>query len=219
MLMNKPTFLAALSILKQEYPKWKAPVVTFMAENHATPFRILISTVLSLRTKDEVTALASKRLFKVARTPKSMAKLPIPQIEKLIYPVGFYRNKAKQIQKICEEIQHKHAGLVPDSLETLLEFKGVGRKTANLVLSKGFNKPAICVDTHVHRITNRLGFIDTQTPDETELALMKKLPKEHWQTINELLVAFGQTICRPIGPKCPLCKVNKCPSRRNQFIK
>ena len=216
--MQLKEFIGTLALLKREYPQWKAPVITFMAENHATPFRILISTVLSLRTKDETTTAASARLFAKVSTPGEMLSLPAKEIEKLIFPVGFYRVKARQILGICRTLLDQYEGEVPGRLDALLAMKGVGRKTANLVLAKGFNVPAICVDTHVHRISNRLGFVTTKTPEETEFALAAALPRRYWNRVNDLLVAFGQTLCRPVGPKCRLCRVRQCPSRREKFL-
>ncbi len=207
--MQTKEFIKVLEILEKEFPKWKAPVVSLMAQQTKDPFRILISTIISLRTKDEVTAEASKRLFSVAKTPEEIFKLSEEEIAKLIYPAGFYKNKAKTIKEISKIILEKYNGKVPNTLEELLKFKGVGRKTANLVLSEGFNKPAICVDVHVHRISNRLGFIKTKTPEETEFALMKKLPEKYWNKINKLLVGFGQTICKPVSPYCSKCPVEK----------
>ncbi|WP_457567020.1 endonuclease III domain-containing protein [Desulfurobacterium sp.] len=194
-------------ILKRESKKWDVPVVSLMSRHDRDPFKILISTILSLRTKDEVTARASERLFKKADNPYDMVKLSEKEIEELIYPVGFYRNKAKTIKEICKTLIGKYNGKVPDSLDELLKFKGVGRKTANLVVTLGFNKPGICVDTHVHRIMNRIGYVKTKTPEETEFALRKKLPKKYWKIINELLVALGQHICHPTSPKCSICPI------------
>ncbi|SNZ08926.1 endonuclease-3 [Persephonella hydrogeniphila] len=206
--MDTATFIRVLNILEKEFPKWNAPVVSLMAKReHRTPFQILISTIISLRTKDQVTAEASERLFKLADNPYDMLKLTEEQIAKAIYPAGFYRNKAKTIKKISEIIVKKNSGEVPDSLEELLKLPGVGRKTANLVLALSFDKPAVCVDIHVHRITNRLGFVKTKTPEETEKELMKKVPVEYWNRINDLLVAFGQTICKPLSPLCSKCPV------------
>ena len=211
--MNTETFLKNIEILKSEYAGWNAPVVTLIAIHSADPFRILISTILSLRTKDEVTSKASIKLFAAADTPEKTVDLTVEEIEKLIYPVGFYKRKAIQIKQICQELIEHHHSKVPDTLEDLLQFKGVGRKTANLVLSLGFDKDAICVDIHVHRISNRWGFVETAKPEETEFALMEKVPREAWKKINDLMVAFGQTICKPRGPKCELCKVLDCASR------
>ncbi|WP_029521370.1 endonuclease III [Persephonella sp. IF05-L8] len=208
--MDSKTFIKVLDILEKEFPKWNAPVVSLMAKReHRTPFQILISTIISLRTKDEVTAEASERLFKLADNPYDMLKLSEEEIAKAIYPAGFYRNKAKTIKKISRILVEKYNGQVPDSLEELLKLPGVGRKTANLVLALSFNKPAICVDVHVHRITNRLGFVKTKTPEETEQELMKKVPREYWNKINDLLVAFGQTICKPVSPFCSKCPVSQ----------
>ncbi|WP_297455887.1 endonuclease III [Persephonella sp.] len=208
--MDSKTFIKVLDILEKEFPKWNAPVVSLMAKReHRTPFQILISTIISLRTKDEVTAEASERLFKLADNPYDMLKLSEEEIAKAIYPAGFYRNKAKTIKKISQILVEKYNSQVPDILEELLKLPGVGRKTANLVLALSFNKPAICVDVHVHRITNRLGFVKTKTPEETELELMKKVPKKYWNKINDLLVAFGQTICKPISPFCSKCPVSQ----------
>ncbi|HIE59759.1 MAG TPA: endonuclease III [Persephonella sp.] len=209
--MNTKTFLKVLEILEKEFPKWNAPIVSLLAEKTQDPYKVLISTIISLRTKDEITAESSKRLFEKADNPYDMIKLSEEEIANLIYPAGFYKNKAKQIKQISKEIIEKYNGKVPNALEELLKFKGVGRKTANLVLSEGYGKPAICVDIHVHRICNRLGFVKTKTPEETEFKLMEKVPKEYWNKINKLFVAFGQTICKPISPICSKCPVeNYC---------
>ncbi|TFG76500.1 MAG: endonuclease III [Thermodesulfobacteriales bacterium] len=198
-----------VKILAKETPKWDVPIVTLVAESSKDPFKVLISTVLSLRTKDETTAVASRRLFKLADNPADMLKLSEKQIIEAIYPVGFYKTKAKNIHEICKGLITKYDFIVPDDIDELLKFKGVGRKTANLVVTLGYGKPGICVDTHVHRISNRFGYIKTKTPDETETALRKKLPKEYWIDYNNLLVSFGQHLCRPISPKCSICPVIK----------
>ncbi len=199
-------------ILKKELKKYGVPVVTKVAREKKSPYRVLISTLLSLRTKDETTLKASKRLFAKADTPEKMLSLTKEEIEKLIYPVGFYHRKAEQILKISEILIEKYGGKVPDTLEELLKLPGVGRKTANLVLNEGFGKLGICVDTHVHRISNRLGLVKTKNPTETEFALQKILPKKHWIIFNTLLVTLGQNICTPISPKCSECPLNKiCP--------
>ena len=201
-----------LERIKREYKKWNPPIVSFMASSGSSPFELLVATNLSLRTKDEMTAKAAKRLFQVARTPQELLKLDEEEIASLIYPVGFYKRKAKQLKEIAKILVEKYGGKVPDTLEELLKLPGVGRKTANLVITEAFGKDGICVDTHVHRITNRLGYVKTKTPEETEMALREKLPKEHWKEINELLVALGQTICHPTSPKCSECPVNDlCP--------
>lgn len=207
--MDTKTFEKIFNILKKESKKWNAPVVSFMAKNNKDPFKILIATILSLRTKDQITAKASENLFKVADTPEKIINLSEEEIQKLIYPVGFYKNKAKIIKDISKTIIEKYNSKVPNSLEELLSLKGVGRKTANLVLSEGFNKAAICVDTHVHRISNRLNLVNTKTPEETEFQLMKKIPKKYWKDLNFVFVAFGQTICKPVKPKCIECPINK----------
>ena len=203
---------AAIRILRREVPKWDTPVVTLMAETYESPFRVLISCILSLRTQDATTAKASHRLFAVADSPQAMVKLTAKKIEKLIYPVGFYKTKARQIREMCQTIIDHYDGKVPDEIDELLKFKGVGRKTANLVVTLGYNKPGICVDTHVHRISNRWGYIKTATPEKTEIALRAKLPKQYWIEYNNLLVNFGQHLCRPISPLCSQCPVKKyCP--------
>ena len=202
----------AMEILEREYPKWREPVVTRLAKEKADPFKVLISCILSLRTQDKTTKEASQRLYALAETPQEMVKLSQDEIAKAIYPVGFYKNKAKQIKKICRILLDKYGGEVPDTLEGLLELPGVGRKTANLVLTRGFNRQGICVDTHVHRICNRWGYVKTSSPEETEMALRKKLPSRYWKRINDLLVAFGQNVCKPLSPFCSRCPLgDMCP--------
>jgi endonuclease-3 len=200
---------AAIRILRREVPKWETPIVTLMAETYGSPFRVLISCILSLRTQDSTTAQASQRLFALAESPKSMLKLTAKKIEKTIYPVGFYRTKAKVIRAICAVLLRDYGGKVPDEIDELLKLKGVGRKTANLVVTLGYRKPGICVDTHVHRISNRWGYVHTKNPHETEVALREKLPKQYWIEYNDLLVSFGQHLCRPISPLCSQCPVDK----------
>jgi endonuclease-3 len=194
------------------YKDWNPPIITFIANRGATPFEVLVSTILSLRTKDEVTSQAARRLFQEARTPEQILSLGEKRLAKLIYPVGFYVTKAQRLLEISRIVLREHGGQVPDTLEALLELPGVGRKTANLVLVEGFKKPAICVDTHVHRISNRIGYVKTKAPDQTEMALREKLPRKHWIRYNELLVAFGQVVCRPVSPFCSKCPVaDMCP--------
>ena len=171
------------------------------------PFKVLIATVISQRTKDEVTYKVAKKLFKRYPTPETMKNAPVEEIAHLIYPAGFYQQKAMKIKEIARIIDEEYGGKVPDTLEKLLKLPGVGRKTANIVLSRCFGKDVIAVDTHVHRISNRLGWVNTKTPEETERELMKILPKKYWKDINELLVMFGRTICRPLKPRCNLCPV------------
>ena len=200
--------------LDTAYPTWKAPVVTFMANVGADPFRILVATIISLRTKDEVTGPASERLLAVAPTPEALAKLSEDRIGKLIYPAGFYRTKAKHLRETARILVSTHGGQVPDEIDVLLTLPGVGRKTANLVVAEGYGKPGICVDTHVHRITNRWCYVKTKTPEETETALRRKLPARYWPPINKYLVALGQTICAPISPKCSICPLaDLCPKK------
>lgn len=205
--MNSNNIHSAISILREEYRSWKTPAVTIVAQCDGSPFKVLISCIISLRTKDEVTTLASKRLFERAGTPAEMKDLPTEEVARLIYPSGFFRNKAVQIVDISQRLVNDYGGTVPDEIDELLAFKGVGRKTANLVLTLGFGKPGICVDTHVHRICNRWGYVATKSPDETELVLRKKLPAEYWIEINDLLVAFGQNHCHPISPRCSTCRL------------
>ena len=178
-----------------------------VAQDSRDPFQILISCLISLRTKDEVTGEASARLFRLARTPRTLAHLPAATIANAIYPAGFYRTKARTIKEVSRTILGRHDGKVPDEMDALLTFKGVGRKTANLVLTIGFGMPGICVDTHVHRISNRLGIVKTTTPEQTEFALRKVLPCRHWIPYNDLLVTFGQHVCKPISPLCSTCPV------------
>ena len=205
--MDTATFDRILTILAEEAKEWDVPIVTLISNRTNDPFQVLVSTMLSLRTKDEVTAAATKKLLTAADTPAKLVKLSIREIESLIYPVGFYRTKAVNIHKTCATLEEKYGGRVPDSLEELLEFPGVGRKTANLVLTLGFRKPGICVDTHVHRITNRMGYVNTDTPHETEKALRRTLPARWWIPVNDILVAFGQALCRPVSPFCSACSV------------
>jgi len=191
------------------------PAVEKIAEEtHDDPFRVLIATLLSAQTKDAVTAAASARLFKVARTPKTMAALTVMRIERLIYPVSFYRNKARHVKQACRQILDDHGGVVPDTMEGLLTLAGVGRKTANLVLILSHaSKNNICVDTHVHRISNRLGWVRTKTPDDTEQALYRVVPKKWWPDVNLYLVTWGQNVCKPVYPRCRACVVSSLCAR------
>jgi endonuclease-3 len=199
---------AIVRILKEEYKRFKTPYVTEVAaELRKDPFRVLVSCILSLRTQDATTREASVRLFSIASTPGELAHLTRRVIEKAIYPVGFYRVKAGVLKDLSTELVKNRGSRVPDTIEGLLELKGVGRKTANLVVTMGYGKPGICVDTHVHRITNRWGFVSTRTPEKTEFALREKLPKRYWTVINDLLVAYGQNVCRPISPLCSVCRL------------
>ena len=206
--MRSSEIHAAIRILKREVRQWREPVVGVVArESGRDPFKILISCLLSLRTKDRTTGEASARLFALAGDPRSMLRLSAHRIERAIYPVGFYRTKTRQIQKICRRLLDEHDGLVPDSIEELIALPGVGRKTANLVVTVGYGKPGICVDIHVHRISNRWGYVKTRNPKETEEALRKKLPARYWIIYNDLLVPYGQNICQPVSPFCSRCKL------------
>ena len=175
------------------------------------PYLVLISCILSLRTNDKTTYPATLRMLKLGKTPQDFANCDVKLLEEAIYPVGFYANKARQIVELSKEIVEKYNGQVPQSIDELVKFNGVGRKTANLTVARGFNKPAICVDVHVHRIFNRMGYVKTRTPDETEFALRKKLPQKHWIDINTLIVTHGQNICKPQKPMCECCPIkNYC---------
>jgi endonuclease III len=199
----------AMAALQAKAPGWTETALTEVSRTMGRdPFKILIGCLLSLRTKDETTGPAAARLFALAGTAEAMLHLSAAQIAQAIYPVGFYRTKATSILDICRTLVDRYDGQVPDTMEGLLELKGVGRKTANLVLTMGFQKPAICVDTHVHRISNRWRYVRTKTPEETEFALRRKLPKAYWMVYNDLLVAFGQNICRPISPLCGQCPLS-----------
>src|SRR5260370_37879658 len=197
----------ALSVLRREAPKWNAPIVGFIAMQSRDPFKTLISCILSLRTKDQTTLVASERLFARADTAAKMLALSARTLERLIYPVGFYRTKARVIRGICRDLIEKFHGLVPDEIDLLMTLKGVGRKTANLVVTEAFAKPGICVDTHVHRISNRWGLVKTKTPDRTEIALREVLPRRHWLADNRILVAFGPMVRHPTSPLCSLSQL------------
>ena len=180
-----------------------------LMDSFKDPYLVLIACILSLRTNDRTTYPATLRMLKLAKTPDEMMKVSVEDLEKAIYPVGFYKNKAGQIIELSKKLVEEYDGKVPCDIEELCKFKGVGRKTANLVLSEGFNEPAICVDVHVHRIFNRLGYLKTNTAEETEFELRKKLPKKYWIPINSLLVTHGQNVCKPIKPNCALCPIRE----------
>lgn len=199
----------AIRILRVEVEQWQTPAVTIVSQREGDPFKVLISCILSLRTQDRTTGPASLRLFARAGSPAAMATLSEEEIAEAIYPVGFYRNKAKQIRELCGRLLTDYGGKVPDDIDELLKLKGVGRKTANLVVTLGFGKPGICVDTHVHRICNRLGYVRTKTPEETEFTLRQLLPSEYWLSINDLLVTFGQNLCHPVSPHCSICRLSR----------
>lgn len=191
--------------------KAKQPQSEFvkLMDSFKDPYLVLIACILSLRTNDKTTYPATLRMLKLAKTPQEMAKVKVEDLERAIYPVGFYKNKAGQIIELSKILVEKYESKVPCDIDELCKFRGVGRKTANLVLSEGFNTPAICVDVHVHRIFNRIGYLKTKTPEETEFALREKLPKKYWIPINSLLVTHGQNICKPIKPLCSNCPVEK----------
>ena len=206
--MREDQIHPAIRILRREVRRWQEPVVGVVARQSARdPFRILVSCLLSLRTKDKTTSEASARLFALAHTPVGLLKLSRRRIEGAIYPVGFYRTKAKAIHAISRRLLEDYQGKVPQSIEELTTLPGVGRKTANLVVTVGYQKPGICVDIHVHRITNRWGYVKTKTPEETEQALRARLPKRYWITFNDLLVPYGQNLCQPVSPFCSRCKL------------
>jgi len=196
---------AVVRIVRQEVRQWPPALLGVLAAESSSPFQILIACVLSLRTKDQTTEEAARRLFSLASTPMQMSLLKLEVLEQAIYPVGFYRTKSKQILDICQRLISVYHGNIPDSIEELLTLNGVGRKTANLVVTVGFGKPGICVDIHVHRICNRWGYTKTQSPNETELVLRKKLPRRYWIHFNDLLVPFGQNLCKPNSPLCRRC--------------
>lgn len=200
---------AVYNMLKQEFPKWKVPVVELIDIQTKDPFKVLLATILSARTKDETTAKAAQRLFTEINTPEDLNKINEQELQKLIYPVGFYKTKAKHLKQLPRVLKETFNNKLPETIEELCKLPGVGRKTANLVVAAGFHKPAVCVDTHVHQITNRLGYVKTKTPFETEMQLRKKLPREYWINFNMFLVAFGQHICKPISPYCSKCPIEK----------
>lgn len=220
-LLSRKEIDDVLTILQMATEKLRDPLVTNISKKRRDPFQILIATILSLRTKDEMTYIASKELFTKADTPKAMLEIPQEELEKIIYPVGFYRRKAETIRAISKRLIEEYDGKVPDSLDELLSFKGVGRKTANLVITMGYNKPGICVDVHVARITQRIGIVPIKgkkdgkhvfrDADTVEMVLRKILPKNWWIPINDILVRWGQNVCTPISPKCSQCVINdKC---------
>jgi endonuclease-3 len=201
--------------LQAVYDTGTAPIVTFIAVATRDPFRVLASCILSLRTQDATTAAASERLFRLAPDVHALAGADVSAVRDAIYPVGFYKTKAPRLVAMAKRIVDEFGARVPDDIDTLLTFDGIGRKTANLVVTAGYGKAGICVDTHVHRISNRWGYVRTKKPEETEAALRKKLPRRYWLRYNDLLVAFGQTVCRPIGPRCDRCPIERwCPSSR-----
>jgi len=210
--MKFESFDSVYAVLREHFENNKMPVIDLMAIEGGDPYKILVGSILSTRTKDETTAKACKKLFEKADNLKDLQNLSAQEIETLIFPVGFYREKAKNLKQIPQIIDGKFKGVIPQTIDELLELPGVGRKVANLIVAVAFKKPAICVDTHVHRIFNRLGCIKTKNPLETEMALRKKLPEKYWLGINGYMVSYGQNICRPTSPKCEICNIaNFCP--------
>jgi endonuclease-3 len=210
--MNNRNINKAWPVLKRQVKGLHIPWLENMVNenrHHCDPFKVLISCLLSLRTQDKTTGEASERLFNLAPDASTMSGLSVKKIEKVIYPVGFYKVKAERIKDLCRVLINEYGSRVPDNIDELLKLKGVGRKTANLVVTLGYKKPGICVDTHVHRITNRWGYVRTNTPEKTEFALRKILPRKYWLEINGLLVAFGQGLCKPISPLCSQCSIYK----------
>jgi len=193
--------------LEEEFSKFKAPIVDLIEAQTKDPFKVLVGTILSARTKDQTTSMVANKLFSIIDNYKDLKKLSIAEIEKLIYPAGFYRNKAKYLKKLPQVLEKEFAGEVPSEIEDLLKLPGVGRKTANLVRTIAFRQPAMCVDVHVHRICNRWGYVETKNPHETEMALRQKLPQQYWQNFNSYVVAFGQNHCTPRNPKCSSCPI------------
>ncbi len=194
-------------ILSKEVKKYKVPVVDLIKIKTQSHFKVLVATILSARTKDETTIKVCERLFTVVKDINDFEKLSESEIEKLIYPVGFYKTKAKYLKKLPKALKEEFEGKIPSEIDDLLKLPGVGRKTANLVRVVGFKKDGLCIDTHCHRILNRLGYIETKTPYESEMALREKLPKKYWKKINYLMVAFGQNLCRPVSPYCSKCPI------------
>ena len=196
-------------ILKKDVINYKVPVIDLIKIHTNNKFKVLIATILSARTKDETTAKSAERLFEKIKTFKDLKLISETELQNLIYPVGFYKTKAKNLNKLAKIMIEKYNNKIPNEINELIKLPGVGRKTANLVRAIAFNKPAICVDTHVHRIFNRLGYLDTKTPHETEINLRLKLPKKYWLIVNRIFVAFGQNTCRPISPFCSKCVISR----------
>ena len=212
--MNLQTLHTMMAILGEAVQQWPSPAVTIVSQREGNPFKVLVSCILSLRTQDRVTGPASERLFALAATPAALAGLDEEAIAQAIYPVGFYRTKARQLKALAQRLVDDFGESVPDDLDTLLCLHGVGRKTANLVLTLGFGKQGICVDTHVHRICNRWGLVSTRTPEQTEMALRDMLPTEYWLIINDQLVTYGQNLCTPLSPHCSRCPLTGHCERR-----
>ncbi len=208
-MINNSNIKKIVSLLAKEVKKFDLPMAESIAEKYKDPFFVLVSALLSSRTKDELTEKVVIKLFKKIKGPKDLLAVSKRQLEKLIYPIGFYHTKTKHLIQMAKILIQKYHGKVPETFNDLLELPGVGRKVANLVLIVAFHAYGICVDTHVHRIVNRWGYVKTQTPEETEFALRKKLPRMLWKKINTILVSYGKNICKPITPLCEMCKINR----------
>lgn len=203
------------AVLREEFERHPAPIIDFMAAQERDPFKILVATILSARTKDETTTVVIRnQLFPNVRSFDDLRRIPQSELEKLIFPVGFFRTKAKHLKMLPDAVDRLYAGQIPDTVEELCELPGVGRKTANLVVALAFNKPAICVDVHVHRICNRLGLLATKTPYDTEMELRRILPEQYWISWNGSLVSFGQRRCTPLRPRCPDCPLTRWCARK-----
>lgn len=200
---------ALMSVLRAHYGKTRAPVMSLMDSRGNTPFEILVATILSARTLDQTTGSVCRKMFRVVRTPADLRRIPLKKLEKLVYPAGFYRVKARHLKALPAELDRLFGGRIPDTAAELMRLPGVGLKTANLVAAQAFNRAEICVDIHVHRISNRLGLVSTRSPEQTEAALRAVFPRKYWRELNHLLVAFGQTICRPVSPKCGQCPLKQ----------
>lgn len=207
--MKQVNITQIYKILLKEFDKHRMPIVDLIEVKTKSPMHVLLGTILSARTKDQVTAVASKKLFSKVKKINDLNKLSVKEIEKLIYPAGFYKTKAKHLKELPKVLQKEFNGIIPDTVEELIKLPGVGRKTANLVVAVGFHKPGMCVDTHVHRMTNRWGYIKTKNPFETEMALRKKMLVKYWEKINSLIVSYGQHLCTPISPWCSKCVIKK----------
>lgn len=208
--MQDKDIAIVIKTLKKEMGRFQDPVATEIGEKTRSPYMVLVSCLLSLRTNDKITGPISRKLFEVVKTPEEMNRFSLKKLQEIIKPVNFYITKSKRIKEISKTLVKKYHGKVPCNFDELMKFKGVGRKTANIVMTYGFfKKDYIAVDVHVNRIPNRLGWIKTKKPEETEMQLKKILPKKYWQDFNDIIVTFGQNICRPIGPKCWECPVSK----------
>ena len=205
--MKTNALAPVIRILKRAYEKKRTPIVELVQARTGDPFQVLVATILSARTLDQTTAAACRKLFGVVRNLEDLRRIPRLRLERLIYPAGFYRTKARLLKKLPDAVTAQFGGVIPDTVEDLIRLPGVGRKTANLVVAVAFNKPAICVDVHVHRISNRWGLIRTRTPLQTEMVLRRRLPVKYWQVFNSYLVSFGQSVCRSVRPHCNACPI------------